>query len=208
MVYIYQRVSTKKQSTLRQEFVLEQQGIKADKTFTDKITGTKKDRPELNKLKLEAQDGDVIYCESISRLGRNLKDTIEICEYFIKKGVQIRILKEGIDTETSTYKLLLGIFGAIAEMERDTIQERVSQRIDQLKEDKEQGIISTKTGRWFGREEVTKEFILNKYPKFERYLEQVNNKVINKTEMAKMLGVGRATLYRYIDIYNGKNKGE
>lgn len=208
MIYIYQRVSTKKQSTLRQEFVLEQQGIKADKTFTDKITGTKKDRPELNKLKLEAQDGDVIYCESISRLGRNLKDTIEICEYFIKKGVQIRILKEGIDTETSTYKLLLGIFGAIAEMERDTIQERVSQRIDQLKEDKEQGIISTKTGRWFGREEVTKEFILNKYPKFERYLEQVNNKVINKTEMAKMLGVGRATLYRYIDIYNGKNKGE
>lgn len=206
MVYIYQRVSTKKQSTLRQEFVLEQQGIKADKTFTDKMTGTKKDRPELNKLKLETKAGDVIYCESISRLGRNLKDTIEICEYFIKKGVQIRILKEGIDTETSTYKLLLGIFGAIAEMERDTIQERVSQRIDQLKEDKEQGVISTKTGRWFGREEVTKEFILKKYPKFEKYLEQVENKVINKTEMAKMLGVGRATLYRYIDIYN--NKGE
>lgn len=206
MVYIYQRVSTKKQSTLRQEFVLEQQGIKADKTFTDKMTGTKKDRPELNKLKLEAQAGDVIYCESISRLGRNLKDTIEICEYFIKKGVQIRILKEGIDTETSTYKLLLGIFGAIAEMERDTIQERVSQRIDQLKEDKEQGVISTKTGRWFGREEVTKEFILKKYPKFEKYLEQVGNKVINKTEMAKMLGVGRATLYRYIDIYNKGDK--
>ena len=89
-------------------------------------------------------------------------------------------------------------------MERDTIQERVTQRIDQLKEDKENGIISTKTGKWFGREEVTKEYILEKYPKFERYLEQVENKVINKTEMAKMLGVGRATLYRYINIYEGK----
>lgn len=205
MIYTYQRVSTTRQSTQRQEFVFEQQGIKAHKSFKDKITGTKKDRPELNKLKLEVQEGDIIYVESISRLGRNLKDTIEILEYFIDRGVRVVVLKEGIDTTTSTYKLLLGIFGAIAEMERDTIQERVSQRIDQLKEDKENGQINTKTGRWFGREEVTKEFILNKYPKFERYLEQVNNKVINKTEMAKMLGVGRATLYRYIDIYN---KGE
>lgn len=206
MIYTYQRVSTTRQSTQRQEFVFEQQGIKAHKSFKDKITGTKKDRPELNKLKLEVQEGDIIYVESISRLGRNLKDTIEILEYFIDRGVRVVVLKEGIDTTTSTYKLLLGIFGAIAEMERDTIQERVSQRIDQLKEDKENGQINTKTGRWFGREEVTKEFILNKYPKFERYLEQVNNKVINKTEMAKMLGVGRATLYRYIDIYNKGDK--
>lgn len=201
MIYIYQRVSTKKQSEKRQEFVLEQQGIKADKTYTDKITGTKKDRPELNKLKLDAKAGDVIYCESISRLGRNLKDTIEICDYFIDKGVQIRILKEGIDTETSTYKLLLAIFGAVAEMERDTIQERVEQRVEQLKEDKANGIISTKTGRWFGREEITREYIVTKYPKFERYMKQLNDKSLNKTEMAKLLGVGRATLYRYIDIY-------
>lgn len=207
MIYTYQRVSTKKQSEKRQEFVLEKQGIKADKVYTDKITGKFQDRPNLNKLKLEAKSGDIIYCESISRLGRSLKDTIEICEYFIEKGVRVVVLKEGIDTANSTYKLLLGIFGAIAEMERETIQERVTQRIDQLKELKEEtGEVGTKTGRWFGREEVTKEFILNKYPKFPKYLEQVENKIINKTEMAKMLGVGRATLYRYIDIYN--NKGE
>lgn len=206
MIYTYQRVSTSKQSTQRQEFVFEQNGIKADKNYKDKITGTKKDRPKLNELKLEATAGDIIYVESISRLGRNLKDTIDILEYFISKDVKVVILKEGIDTTASTYKLLLGIFGAIAEMERDTIQERVSQRIDQLKELKEEtGEVGTKTGRWFGREEVTKEFILNKYPKFPKYLEQVENKVINKTEMAKMLEIGRATLYRYIDIYN---KGE
>lgn len=205
MIYTYQRVSTKKQSTQRQEFVFEQQGIKADKNYKDKITGTKKDRPELNKLKLDVAKGDIIYVESISRLGRNLKDTIEILEYFINREVRVVILKEGIDTTTSTYKLLLGIFGAIAEMERDTIQERVTQRIDQLKEDKENGQINTKTGKWFGREEVTKDFIVRKHPKFESYLEMVNNKQLNKTEMAKILGVGRATLYRYIDIYN---KGE
>ena len=75
MIYTYQRVSTKKQSTQRQEFVFEQQGIKADKNYKDKITGTKKDRPELNKLKLDVAKGDIIYVESISRLGRNLRDT-------------------------------------------------------------------------------------------------------------------------------------
>lgn len=207
MIYFYQRVSTKKQSTKRQEFVMDKEGIKPDKIYIDKMTGKTLDRPELNKLKLDSKAGDIIYCESISRLGRNLKDTIEICEFFIDKDVQIRILKEGIDTKTSTYKLLLGIFGAIAEMERETIQERVTQRIDQLKElKKETGEIGTKTGVWFGREEVTKEFILNKYPKFEKYLEQVNKKQINKVEMAKMLGVGRATLYRYLDIYNDKKQ--
>ena len=207
MIYTYQRVSTTRQSTQRQEFVIEKRGIKADKNYKDKITGTKKDRPELNKLKLEAMEGDIIYVESISRIGRNLKDTIEILDYFVQRNVRVVILKEGIDTTTATYKLLLGIFGAIAEMERDTIQERTTQRIDQLKELKETtGEVGTKTGKWFGREEITRDFILNKYPKFPKYMEQVEKKIINKTEMAKMLEIGRATLYRYIDIYNEKGE--
>lgn len=206
MIYVYQRVSTTKQNEARQEYVLEKQGIKADEVFTEKVTGKHADRPKLQELMLKVKKGDVVYAESISRMARNLKDAIEIMEYFIDRGVRVMILKEGIDTKTGTYKLLVGIFGAIAEMERETIQERVTQRIDQLKEVKEAtGKIETKTGKWFGREEVTKDFILRKYPKFESYLQMNENKQINKTEMAKMLGVGRATLYRYIDIYN---KGE
>ena len=171
-VYQYIRVSTKNQKADRQEYVLEKQGIKVDRVYVDKISGKREyteDRPSLNQLKLDVKAGDLIYVESISRLARDLRDAIDICEYFIKNGVQIRILKEGIDTQTSTYKLLLGIFGAIAEMERETIVERSCQRTQQLKEIYEEtGEIRTKSGKWYGREKTTKEYILNKYPKCER----------------------------------------
>lgn len=121
-IYTYLRTSTKKQSTERQEYIFEQQGIKANKEFKDKLTGTRADRPALNELKATVKDGDIVYFVSISRMARNLKDCIEICDYFVEKNVQVKILKEGIDTSTSTYKLLLGIFGAVAEM--DTIAQQ------------------------------------------------------------------------------------
>lgn len=206
-VYSYLRVSTTRQKSDRQEYVLEQQGIKVDKAFIDKITGTTMDRPKLNELKLTAKEGDIIYCESISRLGRSLRDTIDICDYFIEKGVRIKILKEGIDTDTTSYKFLLHIFGAVAELERETIQERTTQRVEHLKKVKrETGKIETKSGKWFGRETTTKELILRDFPKFEEYLSLVDRGIINKIEMAKMLGVGKTTLYKYINIYNEKEK--
>ena len=126
--------------------ILKDRGINIDKIYQDKITGkTTEKRVQLETMLKTAQPGDIVYCESISRLGRNLKDLIEIIELLTEKGVQVNILKEGIDTANSTYKLLLAIFGGVAEMERETIQERVTQRIDQLKEDKAKGEINTKT---------------------------------------------------------------
>lgn len=207
MIYTYERVSTLKQNLERQDRVLKTKlndmGItKVDKAYTDKLTGKNIDRPNLKKMIEEAKEGDIVYCESISRLGRNLKDLIEIIEQLTNKGVRVSILKEGIDTNNSTYKLLLAIFGGVAEMERETIQERTQQRIDQLKEDKARtGKINTKSGKWFGRQEKQ----IKDLPKeFAKYYEMNKNKQISRVEFAKLLGVGRATLYRWIDIYECK----
>ena len=82
MIYKYERVSTKKQSMGRQEMILDKLGITFDKAYTDKISGKGIDRPTLNKLKLEVNEGDIIYCESISRLGRNVDDLRLTCDYF------------------------------------------------------------------------------------------------------------------------------
>lgn len=107
--------------------------------------------------------------------------------------MRVVIVKEGIDTETITYKLLLGIFGSIAEMERETIQERVTQGVEKCK-----ATGKTKTGRWFGRQELTAEDL----PKdFKKYYDKWKVKEITAVEFAKLLGASRATVYRWIKIY-------
>lgn len=76
-------------------------------------------------------------------------------------------------------------------MERETIRERVIQGIEKCKATGE-----TKTGNWFGRKEKQVEEL----PKsFEKYYKQMHEKQITKVEMAKLLGCGRATLYRWIN---------
>ncbi|MCC0784469.1 recombinase family protein [Clostridioides sp. ES-S-0108-01] len=203
MIIGYERVSTKKQNNSRQERVLEEEGIKFNKIYRDKTTGATKEREALSRMLAEVSEGDIVYCESISRLGRNLKDLIDIIDVLVQKGVRVKILKEGIDTGNSTYKLLLGIFGAVAEMERETIQERTQQKINQLKEDKEiTGKINTKSGKWFGRKKITKEDLENK-KEFVKYYSKIKDKSMNKIEVAKILGIGRTTLYEWILIYEG-----
>jgi DNA invertase Pin-like site-specific DNA recombinase len=193
MIVKYLRVSTTKQDITRQDMQLDKLGIKFDKEYIDKMTGKTKERPQLNKMLVELKENDVVYCESISRLGRNLKDLIEIIEHLVNKGVRVVVVKEGIDTNSSTYKLLLAIFGGVSEMERETIQDRVIQGVEKCKVTGE-----TKTGRWFGREEKK----IDDLPKdFKKYYDKMLNKEISKVEMAKLLGCGRATLYRWIKLY-------
>lgn len=193
MIVKYLRVSTTKQDIARQDMQLDKLGIKFDKEYIDKMTGKTKERPMLNKMIVDVKDGDTVYCESISRLGRSLKDLIEIIEQLVNKGVRVIIAKEGIDTSSNTYKLLLAVFGGVAEMERETIQERVLQGVEKCKVTG-----STKTGRWFGREEKQ----VQDLPKeFKKYYDKMINKEITKVEMAKLLGCGRATLYRWIKLY-------
>ena len=196
MIVSYVRVSTIKQDTARQDIQLDKLGVKFDKHYIDKMSGKTKERPQLNKMLLELKQGDTLYCESISRLGRSLKDLIEIIEQLVNKGVRVVIVKEGIDTDTSTYKLLLGIFGSVAEMERETIQERVIQGVEKCK-----ATGTTKTGKWFGRQEVTSEDL----PKdFKKYYDKWTSKEVTAVEFAKLLKTSRATLYRWIKIYENR----
>lgn len=188
MNYSYERVSTSKQDERRQELAF--CNIKIDKRYLDKISGKTKDRPQLNKLMLDIKSGDNIYCESISRLGRNVDDLRYLCSYFKDKEATVHFIKEGFNTNGDMYKFLLTILGAVAEMEREITVERVREGIEKAK------LYGTKSGNPIGRPgmQLPKEFV--------KYYKRWTAKEITAVEFSKLLKISRATLYRYIQYYN------
>ena len=96
----YARVSTEQQNLNRQLDLLNSYGV--DVIFNEKMTGTRRDRPELTKLLDRMTAGDQVVVESLSRLGRSTKDLIELVELFESRGVHLVSLKESIDTSTPT----------------------------------------------------------------------------------------------------------
>ena len=175
----YARVSTEQQSLDRQLDALERYGY--DEIFTEKMTGTKADRPELDKVKLVARDGDVVVIESLSRLGRSSKDLLNLLDEFDNKGVQVVSLKENIDTRTPTGKLITTVLSAISQFERDLIVQRT-----------QEGMAAAKArGKTGGRPPVDKKAI-------ERAVKLYESKMYSVKEIVGLCGISQATLYREI----------
>ena len=173
----YARVSTESQNLDRQLDALKKYGV--DMIYNEKMTGTKKDRPELNKLLDRMTAGDVIVVESLSRLGRSTKDLIELTELFQTKGVHLVSLKESIDTNTSTGKLLFTLMSAIAQFERDTIADRTRE-----------GLRSARArGRTGGRPRTDSDQI-------KKAVKLYNTRQYSVKEIEELTGVKKSTLYR------------
>ena len=118
----YIRVSRDKQTTALQEDAMQRE--QCDRVFTDKMTGRRFDRPEYTKMLEIARSGDTIIIWRLDRLGRSMKELIEIVTQLGQRGIELRSLKENIDTSTSTGKLMFHFMAALAEFEADIIRER------------------------------------------------------------------------------------
>lgn len=92
--------------------------------LTEKMAGTKSDRPGLNWLKDKIRLGDTLVVGSFSGLGRSTKDLIELVEYFENKGGKLISIKEQFDTNTPQGKLMLTVFQAFSKFERALIAQR------------------------------------------------------------------------------------
>ena len=176
-IFGYARVSTEAQNLDRQLDALKRYGV--DSIYNEKMTGTKKDRPELMKMLDRITEGDTIVIESLSRLGRSTKDLIELVELFERKKVHLVSLKESIDTSTPTGKLLFTLMSALAQFERDTIAERTRE-----------GLRSARArGRIGGRPKIDE-------AKVKQAVKLYNTRQYSVKEIEELTGVKKATLYR------------
>lgn len=178
-IFGYARVSTEAQNLDRQLDALKKYGV--DVIYNEKMTGTKKDRPELSELLERITKGDTVIIESLSRLGRSTKDLIELTELFKSKGVRLVSLKESIDTETSTGKLLFTLMSAIAQFERDTIADRTRE-----------GLRSARArGKTGGRPKTNSNNI-------KKAVKLYNTRQYSIKEIEELTGIKKSTLYRNI----------
>lgn len=127
----YIRVSSTGQNTDRQL-----DNIKFHKTFTEKASAGSRKRPVLDECLAYLRDGDTLHVHSIDRLARNLNDLLDIVKELKAKGVSVRFHKDKLTFdagEDPMSKLMLQIFGAVAEFERALIKERQAEGIAKAK---------------------------------------------------------------------------
>ena len=128
MIIGYGRVSTEDQRLDAQITALKEAG--AERVFADKIGGTKRKRPELDKMLEQLRRGDVVLVTKYDRLARSLTDLLDIVAQIETAEAGFRSLAEDIDTTTPAGRLIFHVFASIAQFERERIRERTMEGLD------------------------------------------------------------------------------
>lgn len=177
----YARVSTGDQSTDGQHDALTAAGC--ERTFTDVASGKLARRPQLDALLDYARAGDVVIITKLDRLGRSVAHLVELAGVLQSRGVDLRVLHQGIDTTTPGGRLTFHILASIAEFERDLISERTRD-----------GLAAARArGRKGGRRPALSAAKVAHARKLRDGGEHT------MTEIADLVGCSRATLYRVLD---------
>ena len=196
----YIRVSSNKQTLEHQRFEIEQfvksQGLEVDNWIEEKISSRKAlKKRKLGDLLENLQENDILISCEISRLGRSLLEVMRILEICLTKNCQVWTLKEnyrlGNDIQS---KVLAFAFGLAAEIERNLISQRTKSSLANLKA----------TGKKLGRPLASESQKL-KLSKNSKKIRNLLSKGVSKSQIAKILGVQRSTLRRFIERNNYSN---
>ena len=122
MLIGYARVSTQDQNLDLQIEALTKAGCK--KVFDDKISGSRAERPGLAKALEMLRDGDTLVVWKLDRLGRSVKNLVDLVGEMHKQGVQFKSLTDAIDTGTPSGRFFFHVMASLAEMERELTIER------------------------------------------------------------------------------------
>ena len=182
MVFGYARISTQGQNLDRQLDSLNSAGV--EEIIQEKITGTKADRPELNRLLDKLRKGDVILVSDLTRLSRSTKDLFRLVDQIESKGSNIKSLKESwLDTTTPQGKLMFTFIAGISQFERDLISQRTKEGLEAARV----------RGRKGGRKPK-----LNDNKKRALY-ELYQQKKTTVKDLCDMFSITKPTLYKVIE---------
>ena len=198
MIFGYCRCSTneKKQDINRQVMELKKMGVSDEKyIYKEYVSGTSKEKPELEKLKSVVASGDTICATEPSRLTRSTKQLCEIIEFCKEKHLRLELGNFVVDCRKELDPLtegMLKMMGVFSELERNMISARVKSGMENAKA----------KGKKIGRAKSS----INNIPKdVIKFYEFYKTNKINKTTYAKMCGVTRQSIYKYIKIIEGVN---
>jgi len=176
----YVRVSKTSQSLEQQQDALVAAGCAV--IYGDHgVSGAVRDRAGLDGALADLQHGDALVVVALDRLGRDLHDLVTIVADLAARGVNLVCLRESIDTTTATGRMLLGIFGSLAEYERALTAERTADRLAAKK----------RRGERVGRKPSLT-------PSQVRDARVLLGEGRSSAQVARTLGIGRATLYRHL----------
>lgn len=186
----YARVSTHDQNLSLQLDALKQAGC--EEIYRDQVSGAKAERSGLQDALAYLRRGDTLVVWRLDRLGRSLKHLIEIVTMLEERGIGFRSLQESIDTTTSGGRLVFHIFGALAEFERNLIQERTQAGLQAARA----------RGRKGGR---PKALDTRKAALLYQLYDEKKHSI---RELCDLMGISKSTLYAYLDqrkeIYEGQ----
>jgi DNA invertase Pin-like site-specific DNA recombinase len=177
-VFGYARVSTVDQNLDTQLDALERAGC--DEIFRDKITGMSTSRPALDELQSKLRAGDTVMVARFFRLGRSRDHLIQLISEFSRKGIHFRALDLGVDSATPSGKLVLQIFAALAEYDRESILEKT--RAGQL--------LAAAKGKHIGR---PKGINADKFAKVKKAFERG----LSVAETVNLTGISLSSVKRY-----------
>lgn len=180
MLVGYARVSTRDQKPHLQLDALREAGC--ERIFEETAGGSKRERPELQAALDFMRSGDTLVIWKLDRLARSTRQLLETVERLLKQGIGLKTLTQDIDTTTAGGRLIFTVFSAIAEFEQEIIRERTCAGLDAARA----------RGRKGGRPRVLSEKDL----KEARAL--LTDPDITVEDVARRLGVGSSTLYRYL----------
>lgn len=178
----YARISTNDQSLSLQEDALVAAGC--DKIFTDKLSGSTKDRPGLSQALEFLRPQDTLVVWRLDRLARSLKDLIALVSNLKDKEIHLYSLNENIDTNSLNGRLIFHIFAALAEFESGLIRERTNAGLKAARA----------RGRHGGRPKLISS---SQEAKLKLLIKDPN---FSPKELQEMFGVSKATLYRYANL--------